>query len=191
MKAGLFLFKETKVHRIFAALAVPEHEADRLLALREDVPGARWRRRDHFHITLHFYGEVQRDLAEEIAASLEHVTAMPLNLEINGVGWFGRKAPHALYARIADTPELTQLAAACRKIARRLKLKIDEKPFRPHITLAYCHETPLADARDWSERYQNLRSEPFNLSQFALYESFTSPGQQSRYTPQADYLLGG
>lgn len=179
------------MHRIFAALRLPNHEGERLLGLRDDLYGARWRRLEHYHITLQFYGDVHIDLAEEIAAALEQVSAPPLQLHLSGVGWFGRKAPHALYARIGDDPALTALAAECRKIARRLAVKIDDRPFRPHVTLAYCHETPLEDVRAWSERYQLLRSEPFEVSEFSLFESFTSPRRPSRYEPQSTYPLRG
>ena len=175
------------MHRIFAALPVPEAIADRLLPLRTDLHGARWRRRDHYHITLQFYGEVQREIAEEVAASLEAVRAPALALELDGVGWFGRKEPRLVYARIAQNAALSALAKDCRKIAQQLGLEIDTKPFKPHITLAYCKETPLDAVREWSENFQLLQSQPFLIDRFHLYESFTSKNQQSRYELQADY----
>lgn len=177
------------MHRIFAALPVPDTLAERLLHLQEDLPGARWRQRDHFHITLHFYGEVDGEIAHEIADKLEDVRSTPLELSVQGVGWFGRKAPHNLHAVIAEDEGLNRLAKDCRKIARQLGLKIDDKPFKPHITLAYCTDTPLEMVRTWSETYQTLRSEPFLVDQFHLYESFTGKYRQSRYVPQADYRL--
>lgn len=178
------------MHRLFAALPVPEEISDRLLALQEDLPGARWRRRDHHHITLQFFGAVNTEVAEEIATSLEALHAPGLSLTLEGVGWFGRKAPHSLYARVAESDALRDLAADCRKLARRLGLKIDAKPFKPHITLAYCRETPLQQVRTWSETFQPLTSAPFLVDQFHLYESFTGSGRQSRYQSQADYRLG-
>ena len=178
------------MHRIFAALPVPDSIAERLLPLKGDVFGARWRQRRHFHITLQFYGNVTTEIAEEIAEALEQISAPQLTLELQGVGWFGSKAPYSLYARIAPNETLNALAADCRKIARRLNLKIDQNPFKPHITLAYCHDTPLEEAMRWSEDYQILRSEPFVAESFHLYESFTAPNKPSRYEAQADYWLG-
>ncbi len=177
------------MHRIFAALPVPEVIADRLLPLRTEMHGARWRRRDHYHITLQFFGEVQREIAEEIATSLDTVRAPSLALELDGVGWFGRKEPRLVYARIAQNSALSALARDCRKIAQRLGLQIDTKPFKPHITLAYCKETPLDVVREWSEGFQFLKSQPFLVDRFHLYESFTSKNQQSRYQQQADYYF--
>ncbi len=178
------------MHRIFAALPVPGAIAERLLPLRADLPGVRWRLREHFHITLQYYGGVEIEIAEEIAAALERVDAPALDLELAGVGWFGRKEPRAIYARIGESSALTQLATECRKIARTFGLKVDANPFRPHVTLAYCKDAPLSQVRAWSEDFQSLRSAPFLIDQFHLFESFTGDRRQSRYQAQADYRLG-
>lgn len=179
------------MHRLFAALPVPGAIADRLVPLRADLYGARWRWREHFHITLHFYGELRHEIAEEIADALERVRAPSLELEVQGVGWFGRKQPYSLYARISENAALSQLAADCKTIARELGLKLEAKPFTPHITLAYCVDTPLADVMRWSEDFQLLKTQPFLSDTFHLYESFTRPNKPSRYEAQADYPLQG
>ncbi|MEO0548464.1 MAG: RNA 2',3'-cyclic phosphodiesterase [Pseudomonadota bacterium] len=178
------------MHRLFAALPVSDDLAERLVPLRTELHGARWRWREHFHITLHFYGRVDRDVAEEIAAALENVEASALALRIKGVGWFGRREPRALYARIEASDPLSQLARACRNIARELNLKLSSDPFIPHITLAYCNQTPLEDVMRWSEAYQTLQTEPVLFDRFHLYESFTSDNKPSRYVAQADYPMG-
>ncbi len=178
------------MHRIFAALALPDDIAERLLPLRSNLPGARWRRREHFHITLQFYGAVDAEIAEAIAAELEHVQAPVLDLQLDGAGWFGRKQPRAVYARISGPSALDALAGECRRIAQRLGVKIADRPFKPHVTLAYCKDTPLEAVRAWSEDFQTLRSEPFLVDGYQLYESFTGHGRQSRYQAQADYPLG-
>ena len=177
-------------HRLFSALPVPDEIAERLLPLRFDMYGARWRQREHFHITLCFFGEVSAEVAHELADALEGVTAPALELELAGVGWFGRREPRALYARIRENAALSALAADCRKLARRFGLKLGQEPFVPHITLAYCHQTPLEAARAWSEDFQILRSEPFLVDKFHLYESFTGHRRKSQYVAQADYPLG-
>lgn len=179
------------MHRLFAALPVPDSIASRLLPLCDDLHGARWRRREHYHITLCFYGEVSGEIAEELSRGLESLVAPALNLQISGVGWFGRREPRALYARICDDPDLANLAAACRKLARRLDLKLSQDPYLPHITLAYCKDTPLDQVRQWSEQFQILQTEAFTLDEFHLYESFTRHRKTSQYVAQADYRLGG
>jgi len=112
-----------------------------------------------------------------------------LELQVEGVGWFGRREPRALYARLVQNPALDALAADCRKLSRQLGLKTDTAPYVPHITLAYCRHTPLEQVMRWSERYQSLRSQSFIAENFHLFESFTHPGKMSRYVIQEDYVL--
>ncbi len=178
------------MHRLFAALPVPDLIADRLEPLAVEIYGARWRRREHYHITLCFYGETDGETAHAIADALEEVRSPALELTLSGVGWFGRREPRALYARVAENEALTALAAQCRKIARKFNVKLGQDPFRPHITLAYCNQTPIEAARAWSEDFQILNTDGFLVDTFHLYESFTGHKRQSRYVPQADYRLG-
>lgn len=178
------------MHRLFAALPVPDDLADRLEPLRVDLHGARWRRRDHYHVTLCFYGSVNGEVANELADALSELRAPAMTLELSGVGWFGRREPRALYARVAEQKSLTDLAQACRKLARQFNLKLGQDPFVPHITVAYCNQTPLEEVRAWSEDFQVLQSEPYLVDTFHLYESFTGHRRQSQYVPQADYSLG-
>ncbi|MEO1659507.1 MAG: RNA 2',3'-cyclic phosphodiesterase [Pseudomonadota bacterium] len=177
------------MHRLFAALPVPDTLAERLLPLSVDLHGAKWRRREHYHVTLCFYGSVDGEVAHELADELADITAPPIELEVSGVGWFGRREPRALYARVKDSDALTALAADCRKLARRFGLKLGQDPFKPHITLAYCNQSPLDAVRAWSEDFQVLKSEPVLVDQFHLYESFTGHGRQSQYVAQADFDL--
>lgn len=178
------------MHRLFAALPVPDQIAERLDPLAVDIHGARWRRRDHYHITLCFYGSVDGETANAIADALESVTSPALDLQVEGVGWFGRREPRALYARVTENEALSALARDCRKIARKFDLKLGQDPFLPHITLAYCNQTPLEAARAWSEDFQILKTDRFLVDEFHLYESFTGHKRQSQYVAQADYRLG-
>lgn len=177
-------------HRLFAALPVSDDLAGRLLPLKLDGPGLSWRRADQYHVTLHFFGGVSIELAEEIAFRLDRIAFLPFQFAVAGVGWFGRRQPRALYARLAPSAELEHLASACRDIARELKLEHERRPFTPHITLAYCNETPIDNVKIWANTYQALRTDHVSVDQFHLYESFTGRGTKSRYQIQATYRSG-
>ncbi len=176
-------------HRLFSALPVSDALVGRLLPLKLDGPGLSWRRADQYHVTLHFFGDVSIDLAEEIAFRLDRISFMPFQFIVEGVGWFGRRQPRALYARLAPSSDLEHLASACQDVARALKLETERRPFTPHITLAYCHETPVDNVKAWAETYQALRTDHSVVDQFHLYESFTGRGTKSRYQIQETYRL--
>ncbi len=168
--------------RLFAALPVPDPIADRLEPLLTGLDGARWRDREHFHITLAFFGEMKEPVAEMLDEEIGALAAPQLDLEIEGVGWFGRK--------VKRTPALDALARECRKISARMGLDKDDKPFKPHITLAYLNNTPLEAAMAWSERWQVLRAGPWTADRFHLFESIPREGKKSVYDAVAEYPLG-
>lgn len=177
--------------RLFAGLPVPDDIADRLEPLQKGVDGARWRDRSHFHVTLGFFGEMSEPLAEELDAEIGELSPPQFDVEIEGVGWFGRKEPSSLFATVKRSPVLDQLASDCRKAAARIGLSPDAKPFKPHITLAYLNNVQLEAAMTWSERWQVLRAGPWTADRFHLFESITREGKKSIYEPVADYPLGG
>ena len=102
--------------RLFAALPVPDPIADRLEPLLTGLDGARWRDREHFHITLAFFGEMKEPVAEMLDEEIGALAAPQLDLEIEGVGWFGRKEPHAVFATVKRTPALDAPSAVIVKV---------------------------------------------------------------------------
>lgn len=177
--------------RLFAALPVPPELSPPLLKLQKNLAGARWRPEENFHITLCFYGEVSHNQARDLDDLLGEIETPPFPVTVEGAGWFGRREPTAVWARIRETDELRALASQCARAARRLNIRLEKRPYIPHITLAYCHDTPLDDARAWSERHQDVRPAPWQADQFHLYASYAREDGPSRYVAEADYPLIG
>ena len=176
--------------RLFAGLPVPDDIADRIAPLQKGVDGARWRDRSHFHVTLGFFGEIAEPVAAELDAEIGKLLSPQFDLEVEGVGWFGRKEPSSLFATVKRSEVLDQLASDCRKAAARIGVSPDAKPFKPHITLAYLNNVSLEAAMAWSERWQVLRAGPWTADRFHLYESIPREGKKSIYETVADYPLG-
>jgi RNA 2',3'-cyclic 3'-phosphodiesterase len=177
--------------RLFAALPVPPALCQPLLMLQKNLTGARWRPEENFHITLCFYGEISEAQAHDLDDLLGDIESPPFTVALEGAGWFGRREPTAVWARVRETDELAGLAARCERAARRLNIRLEKRPFTPHVTLAYCQGTPLEDARAWSERHQGFRPEPWQADQFHLYASYARANGPSRYVAEADYPLIG
>jgi len=177
--------------RLFAALPVPPEISRPLRKLQKDLPGARWRPEENFHVTLCFFGELRHTQARDLDELLGEIEAPAPTLSLEGAGWFGRREPAAVWARVRESDELRGLASACERAARRLAIPLERRPFTPHVTLAYCHATPLGDARAWTERHQDYRSEPWQTVAFHLYSSQKRDGGPSRYVAEADYPLQG
>ena len=179
---GVFLI------RLFAALPVPPHIASVLTDLQRGLTGASWRPRENFHITLRFFGDVTHDLATELDRDIAQIPAPPLQLELQGCGRFGKREPRAVWAGVRETPELTRLANACEQVARRHGLPAEKRPFRPHVTLAYCHGTTPEEADSYVADHMTLEAGPWTSDRFHLYSSHFGRGP-SRYIPEAEYPM--
>jgi 2'-5' RNA ligase len=110
-------------------------------------PGVRWVPADQWHLTLAFLGEVDDgalpDLTERLArAARRHP---PMGLAFGGAGRFGDRVlwirvHGAGYVPDADggrgATELKRLATSVAAAARRSGISVDDRPYRPHLTLA-------------------------------------------------------
>ncbi|MEL6257554.1 MAG: RNA 2',3'-cyclic phosphodiesterase [Pseudomonadota bacterium] len=174
--------------RLFAALPIPGDIADRLEPLQKGVLGASWRPVDNFHITLRFFGDVTNELAYDIDAELGAISIAPFPLSLIGAGFFGRREPTTLWAGVAESAPLAELARQCERAARRVGLPVEKRPFKPHVTLAYCHGVSPDAAGAFAARNAALSTEPFWCDGFHLYSSHQGKGP-SRYVAEADYPL--
>jgi len=175
--------------RLFAALSVPDEIAEALAARQTGLKGARWRSREALHVTLRFFGEMRQDVARDLDAELMAVGGPPFDLSLQGAGAFGEGPDlHAVWAGVAETPELLRLAKACETAARRAGLKPDTRRYRPHVTLAYLRQADRADVAAWIQVHNLLKSPPVRVDRFGLYSSFLG-SEGSHYRLEAEYLL--
>jgi 2'-5' RNA ligase len=175
--------------RLFAAIPIPEDIGDELLARQDRLPGARWRPKEAFHITLRFMGDVPESLARDLDAELTTLGGGPLELALEGVGSFGEgRDIHAVWAGVAENEALRHLARSCEIAARRAGLKPDTRSYRPHVTLAYLRHPNPADVAAWIQENNLLHSEPFRATSFGLYSSWLTD-EGSRYRLERSYPL--
>lgn len=177
------------MYRLFAAIAIPDDIGDELATeLQTGVLRASWRPQANFHVTLRFFGDLSHDLALELDRVLGEIILAPFEIELDGVGWFGRKSPTSIWARVRETDPLRSLSAQCERAARHLGLPLDKRPFIPHVTLAYLHDVPLDDVVQWADKHHRYCSRVFSVNLFELFQSELGNGP-SRYTSMATYPL--
>lgn len=179
--------------RLFVALAVPDRIAQQLLLLAGGVPGARWQNREQMHLTLRFIGEVDGNDARALDDALAGIEAPAFDLQLHGVGQFGNKQPHTLWAAARRNDLLEHLARKVDTAIRRVGQPQDAHKFTPHITLARLRHPELDKVREWLTAHALFTSEEFAVDAFCLYSSkLTSDG--SVYRVEQHYplkLLGG
>ena len=162
--------------RLFTALEIPRNAAMSLSLLRGGLPGARWIDVENYHITLRFIGDVDGRTADEIVDRLDRIDRPEFDLNLTGIGSFGSKKPHSVYAGVSMAPEMVALQAEIERICQRLGLPADPRKFMPHVTLARLRSSRLDDVVNYLSGRGNFYSLPFKASRFVLLSSRDSVG---------------
>ena len=159
------------MHRLFVAIRPPEHIRDLLIDAMDDSPDFRWQEDGQLHLTLRFIGEVDRPLAEDLAAALGRIRAPRFDIRISGVGRFEQRNSGALWAGIEPKPPVAALAAKVERICLTVGLEPERRAFFPHITIARWKGRRTREVQDFLERRRGLVSDPFSVDRFILFES--------------------
>ena len=176
--------------RLFVALPIPDAIAQQFMLLQGGVPGARWQSREQLHLTLRFIGEVDGRDARAIDDALAGIDAPAFPLQFHGVGQFGNKQPHTLWAAARPNAMLDHLARKVDAAIRRVGQPQDAHKFMPHVTLARLSHPPLDKVREWLVEHALSTSAEFTVDAFCLYSSkLTSDG--SVYAKEQEYPLKG
>jgi 2'-5' RNA ligase len=162
--------------RLFTALEIPRNAAMSLSLLRGGLPGARWIDVENYHITLRFIGDVDGRTADEIVDRLDRVDRPEFSLTLNGIGSFGSKKPHSIWAGVSAAPELYALQGEIERICQRLGLAPDPRKFMPHVTLARLKASRLDDVVHYLGGRGDFHTLPFKASRFVLLSSKESVG---------------
>ena len=176
------------MHRLFVAIRPPESIRDLLIDAMDDTPEFRWQEDEQLHLTLRFIGEVERPVAEDLAAALTHVRAQRFEAKISGVGRFEQRSAGALWVGVEPKPPLAALAAKIERACQQIGLKPEPRAFHPHITLARWKGRRSREVADFLERRRGLTSPPFDVSEFVLFESRLSR-HGAHYEELAAYAL--
>ncbi len=132
--------------RLFVALDVPADVRDALAALRTDLDGVRWTRPAQLHLTLRFLGDTDAARIPDLEAALAEIAAPRLALRLGGLTAFlSPRRPRVLVARVAPDEALAELQRQIEEAVQALGWEPEERPFRPHVTLARLkHADPRA-----------------------------------------------
>ena len=162
------------MHRLFVAIRPPEAIRDLLIDAMDDSPDFRWQQDEQLHLTLRFIGEVDRPVAEDLAAALAHVQPGKFELRIAGVGRFEQRSSGALWAGVEPTAPVAALAAKVERVCQAVGLDPERRAFHPHITLARWRGRRSYETVAYLQRHAGLGSEAFTVDGFSLFESHLS-----------------
>ena len=147
--------------RLFIALPLPDEVRRAALAgidaLRRQGVSAGFTRPENLHVTLAFIGESDRTAA--LQRCIDAACGAPFLLTVGGSGRFG----DLIWAGVRVSPPLAALERRLRAALRAEGFRVDERPFRPHITLARAAQgatTPeIAETGATADRVSLMKSE--------------------------------
>ena len=115
--------------------------------------------------------------------------APPLTLRLAGAGRFGSlRRPSVAWAGVdGDVGALTMLAGGLAELARGLELPVEERPFRPHLTLGRWAPRRPADGT-LTDRLAGYRGPAWPVDEVLLLES--RPGARPVYERHQAYSIG-
>jgi 2'-5' RNA ligase len=162
-----------------------------LAPLRDAPGGPHWIPPERWHLTLLFLGTVAADRVASLTAAAGPAVAAapPMTLRLAGGGRFGsRRRPQGAWAGVdGDVGPLTELAGRLARAARRLRLPVEDRPFRPHLTLGRWRPGPAADG-DLMDRLAGYRGPDWPVTAVQLVQSHLGPAP--RYDALATWPLG-
>ncbi|MFK2824712.1 RNA 2',3'-cyclic phosphodiesterase [Bacillus sp. B190/17] len=106
---------------------------------QQQLPFARFVHEEDLHLTLAFLGAAEEEQLQTalqlVALSVQDVEAFPL--VIDSFGTFGKKdEPRIFWMGVKAEERLNELQSVVSHACRKAGFTLDNKPFRPHITLA-------------------------------------------------------
>lgn len=138
--------------RVFIALAPPDHAKDELAReLRpayDTYPHMRWNRIEDWHITLAFLGELPVSTVPLLRPPLAGLAAahQPIRLALRGGGTFDDRV---LWSGVdGDLDGLRMLAADVRTVVKGCGVAFEDRPLRPHLTLARARRGDRSSTAD-------------------------------------------
>ena len=175
--------------RLFVALTLPDIVRQQLRLLCGGLPGARWVPAENYHITLRFLGDVDGRDADYVDAALASIRAPGFQLRLSGVGHFASGSRvKTVWAGVEKEPALQHLHDKVESAVVRAGLPPEGQKFTPHVTLTWPKDPPIAKLQQYLAGHNLFRSEPFAVTHFTLFSSFTG-GESSVYRAERSYAL--
>ncbi|ADD45477.1 2'-5' RNA ligase [Stackebrandtia nassauensis DSM 44728] len=158
---------------------------------RIGLDGARPTGRQTWHLTLAFIGELDDRRVEDVSAALTALsrTTAGFALRLAGGTVLGRTSTALCVGTDGDTTALTALAERVRTGLRRSGVPFDERPFKPHLTVARPKDLSPAEVQAKVDALGGYNGPSWRAEKLVLYRSH--PGPPVRYEALERFPLRG
>jgi len=111
-----------------------------LRTVKRELPGLSWSKTENLHVNLKFFGETTESQVAQIRQAVEPAISRvsPFELELKGFGVFpDHRSPRVLWIGLGGALDgLSELAECVGQAVVPLGFPQEDRPFRPHLTVA-------------------------------------------------------
>ena len=147
---------------IHLTLEVRDYLGQLVAELAEQVPyrTVRWVKPDRMHLTLRFIGETEKNLIPQIGHALDEIAGRQpqFSLFLDGFGCFPNcQRPRVLWAGVGgDVDAASRLKEEIDAALVPLGWELENRPFRPHLTVGRVKDSRQLASQRWPETLQSL-----------------------------------
>lgn len=157
--------------RLFVAIDIPPKIKQKIAILQNELkstePTATWVKPENMHLSLAFLGESDYNQIPDIIESLDKIKDDSFKIVLSNLDGFPNLAyPHTLWIGVEENLGLFYLQQKIAQHLKKLKLRLDEKKFIPHLTIAR-----LSSRKSIKKLIPKDGVGKFKAKEFILYES--------------------
>jgi 2'-5' RNA ligase len=157
------------VWRLFAAIEVPQAVRDRIGQTARLLADAHWHAKwvnpDNTHLTLKFYGIVERERLDVLEQALRGAVELEaaFKLQVSGAGVFPNpRRPRVLWLGLGGRglQPLSRLQSEIDRVSADLEFPPEEREYHPHLTVARFRPEDLTTLSGVERRLAELSALP-------------------------------
>lgn len=171
--------------RLFLAIDLPEEVQFEIETLfLKELKEVRWTPSYQLHITLVFIGDQPCVSIDEIIEQVAEIDVPPFLLEFKGVGYF---KSGIIWLSVTPCSTLLQLEKKLKTKLYDLGLQLENRKFKPHITLGRCKKVTAELMSKVSHAALGFEQH-MTVEKFQLKSSYLS-SKGAEYSTEAEFII--
>lgn len=126
--------------RLFTAITFSTETRECIYGISESMmnsfPRMHIEKKENLHLTLSFIGEVEPSSLDKVIEALDSVSFSPFVIKMKDISFFSRKGGRIYYMCVERNDGLLTLQRSQKKALLDIGLKLEERKYRPHVTLS-------------------------------------------------------
>ena len=146
--------------------------------LKEETKGylkGKWVEPQNIHMTFQFLGDISQSQAVSVLKNLQSIAEKhtPFKVQYRSLGVFpDRRRPRILWVGVSrGENRLKRLANEVAQLNKKAGIRVDAKPFHPHVTVCRIKEADRKKLGSLMNRYRNFNFGEETVDRIALISS--------------------